>query len=244
MRRNLVAPLTVAAISVGLGARAAADDVPGPGTMSMATKAHEASFECSPLRPTVARPRAHCTFTETVVTPARSPADVEKEAAGLEDQFKKHPADLAKDFTKLCTGLPNAPPVPEGPPGTLFGAYKAACQAGSLAQFVRVTADYVRDVEGHTCKIEHSSWQGDFERVDVNTWISTTGPEGDCHISHVDTLWHEPSASFEWNYRDVSTQPDSKADSACARIAGTHVDEYSWKNTSTIRDLGCRYFEM
>lgn len=85
--------------------------------------------------------------------------------------------------------------------------------------------------------------EADFERADANAWISTEGPVGICHVTTVQTIWRA-STTEPWNDRMVSTAPEArKGDQPCSRMAGTLVEEYTWRNVRR-RDLGCRYIRI
>jgi len=203
--------------------------------------------QCSSLAPG-ARPRIHCDFVGTLIVLPKSAADIEKEIAEAESNVRAHPADALKN---VCGASPPTQAAsreweaePDGPDKTLFQALIAACRSGNAMIALQTYFKFWRQVTSQTCELSQTTWEATFERFDANTWISNSGPEGACHRTYVETLWREPNKGLLWSYRRVMTQPQAaKGDTICATMAGTHVDEYSWRNNRT-RELGCRYFKL
>jgi hypothetical protein len=240
VRIGVVAGAALGVACVWSTAFAKDEDYPSRASVSAVSDASQIIIRCSPIQPPGATPRIRCRFTQMIIKPPPSPADIEKEIAGFEALCKRDAATIAKG----CADQPKELP-PDGPERVLHTALDAACRAHSVPQYVQAFADYQRQYEAHTCKLEQvGDWQDDFEKVDANTWISNSGPEGLCHVSHVLTLWRDSaSSSYLWHYRVVETAPTvSDPKSLCTGI-GTQVAEYSWRNIRT-RDLGCRYIEM
>jgi hypothetical protein len=253
MRTLIVSAATLAAGVATLSASAAGPDYPVFGAfMSKATSPTKVAVSCSALAPS-GRDRVHCTFRQTFVQ-LPNVAEIEKGIAETEALVRARPAEVLKS---LCGPLPaNQAKIqaaskewdaqPDGPDKTAAQTDITVCRTGNVTQWLQDSTALERQVGEHQCEIFQTTWEGTFERVDANTWVSTVGPEGSCHVSHVDTLWREAGDNLLWSYRQVNTQPevpDPKGDKFCAVTAGTHVEDFSWRNNRT-RDLGCRYLKM
>lgn len=250
MRRRVVTlgGMAVGSTVLAMAEPAAGDpavDVPYASSVYSTTEPYNRyRVECTQLGAPAAngQPRVECTFFQTLITMPRTQAVVDAELAEAEKRLREDvkadaPRFWASCFKDVSTTRDQVPE--ELRPG--YDAYKAACEKKDLPELVKAFG-MLNARATKTCRLTSSVRKETLTRIDANTWSSSTGPNGTCNVTLVQTLSRDKVFGRLWNYKQVRTIPENERGPMCAAYDRLIAADWRWDGNKG-KKLGCEYIE-